>query len=477
MPTDHAAGVPFADTGLLSPVTAGHDGALGDAQVLRALVTAEVALTRAWAEVGAVPHETTDAVSAALGWRGPGELCEVPDAALPLAELVAAAPAGGNPVIPLVGLLRAGVPAHAAPWVHRGATSQDVLDSALMLVARRACTGIVRSLTDAETALARFADAHRDEVAAARTLTQHAVPTTIGLRAAGWLRGIRRARQRLEAAAAQLPAQLGGAAGTLASFVELAGAEAAAALPAAFAGQLGLATPDAPWHTARWPVTELGDALVQAVDALGKLAADVATGSRTEIGELAEGAGGGSSAMPHKSNPVRSVLIRSAAIRAPHLAATLHTASALAVDERPDGAWHAEWPALRELLRVTAGAAAHGAALAEGLGVDAAAVRRNLALAGGLVLAERLSIALGPFIGPAGVAEIVAAVRRGEDLGTVLRGLPERADVPGLDDLLDPAGYTGLAAEIVALAVRSPSAADPGAGCAAEPARPDPFER
>ncbi len=140
---------------------------------------------------------------------------------------------------------------------------------------------------------------------------------------------------------------------------------------------MGLDAPDGPWHTSRWPVTEIGDALVQAIDALGKVAADVATLGRTEIGEVSEGVGGGSSAMPQKQNPAEAVLIRSAALRAPHLAATLHVASALAVDERPDGAWHAEWPTLRELLRLAVGAAAHGSSLLAHLRVDVDAAASN----------------------------------------------------------------------------------------------------
>ncbi len=285
-------------------------------------------------------------------------------------------------------------------------------------------------------------------MAAARTLTQHAVPTTVGLRAANWLRGVERAKARLEAAVGALPAQLGGAGGTLASFVELFGADAAARLPAAFAAELGLAAPEAPWHTTRWPVTELGDALVQAIDAVGVIAADVATLGRTEIGELAEGVGGGSSAMPQKQNPAASVLIRSAALRAPQLGATLHLASALAVDERPDGAWHAEWPTLRELLRLALGATGTAARLVAGLKVDADAVARNLDLTRGLIVAERLSLALGPMIGTARVSQLVASAGGEKDLAAHLRAEPELAGVD-VDALLDPANYTGLADRLV----------------------------
>ncbi len=236
--------------------------------------------------------------------------------ALDVDALVRDAVAGGNPVIPLVGALKAQVPAEHRGWIHRGATSQDVLDTALMVVARRAVEQTRRSVANAAVWARQLATAHADEVAAARTLTQHAVPTTVGARAATWARGLERAVVRLDALV--FPAQLAGAGGTLASFVEITGStDAADALPAAFARALELDAPDAPWHVTRWPVTEIGDALVQAIDALGKTAADVATLSRTEIGEVSEGVGGGSSAMPQKQNPAEAVLIRSAALRAP----------------------------------------------------------------------------------------------------------------------------------------------------------------
>jgi len=444
------------DEGLLTPVTVGHDESVTDAAFLDALVTAEVALTRGYALLRVVPADVADEISSSLGWSGAGALCQ--GHGIDAAELAAASVAGGNPVIPLVAMLKDRVPESARVWVHRGATSQDVLDSALMLLAHRASRGVLASLREVDSALDEFATTHRGVVAAARTLTQHAVPTTVGLRAANWLRGVRRAIERLEEAVRRLPAQLGGAGGTLASFVEIAGPARAASLPAAFASELRLAAPDGPWHTTRWPVTELGDALVQALDALGVIAADVATLSRTEIGELAEGSGGGSSAMPQKQNPAASVLVRSAAIRAPQLGATLHTAAALAVDERPDGSWHAEWPALRELLRLALGASANAASLVAGLRVDADAVARNLALTHGLIVAERLSVVLGPVIGAARVKELVAAAGRGEDLRELVRGLPELQ--PGgageridADALLDPANYTGLASHLVDAAV------------------------
>ncbi|MFE1646624.1 lyase family protein [Microbacterium sp. P01] len=433
---------PF-DVGLISPVTVGIDDMVADAAILDALVTAEVALVRAYAALEVAPSAVADDLSTALGWRGVGRTCR--EHGLDAADLARASVAGGNPVIPLVGLLKERVPAESRGWIHRGATSQDVLDSALMHVAERAATAILVHLQHAQGWIAGFLEANPDEPAAARTLTQHAVPTTIGWRALGWGRALTRAYDRLEAARAALPAQLGGAGGTLASFVEIGGRERAEQLPAAFARQLGLAAPDAPWHTSRWPVTELGDALVQVLDAIGKMAADVATLSRTEIAEVSEGVGGGSSAMPQKQNPTVSVLLRSAAIRAPQLGATLHLASALAVDERPDGAWHAEWPTLRELLRLTLGASSHAAALLSELRVDHDAVARNLRLTRGLIVAERLSIVLTPLIGAGRLAEIVAEASRGTDLGELVRALPE-SDGIDVDELLDPSHYLGLAA-------------------------------
>ncbi|MBN9211443.1 MAG: adenylosuccinate lyase [Microbacterium sp. 71-36] len=425
------------DAGLLSPATVGHDSLVSDRAYLDALVRAECALVTAYADLGVAPRAATVAVDHAFGLD---EKYGRPSLRLDLDALAAAAVAGGNPVIPLVGRLKAEVPAEHAGWIHRGATSQDILDTAIMIVARAAVAQLRASLTHAAQWLRALAERHADTVAAARTLTQHAVPTTVGARAAAWERGIRRSLDRLDVLV--FAAQLGGAAGTLASFVEITGSvDAAAALPEAYAEAAGLDVPDAPWHVTRWPVTELGDALAQAIDALGAFAADVATLSRTEIAEVSEGAGGGSSAMPQKQNPAEAVLIRSAALRAPQLAATLHLASALAVDERPDGAWHAEWPTLRELLRLALGASWHASSLAAHLRVDTDAVARNLALTDGRIVSERLRGILVPLIG----ADRFAALVGGDgDLGEALRALPETRDLD-LDALLDPAGYVGLA--------------------------------
>jgi 3-carboxy-cis,cis-muconate cycloisomerase len=259
------------------------------------------------------------------------------------------------------------------------------------------------------------------------------------------------ARDRLRAVRAALPAQLGGAAGTLAAFTAY-GASDPLALMSAYARELGLAEPALPWHVLRTPVADLAGASAFAAGALGKLAADVLTLSRTEIGEVAEGAGGGSSAMPHKANPVRATLIAAAARRAPGLAATLYGSMA-AQDERPAGAWHAEWATLRELLRLVGGAARDAAELAGGLVVRADAMREHLALTGGAIVSERLSAELSAALGRARAKELLGeATRRaaseGRTLADVLRTEPELASTD-LAELTDPERYIGAAAALV----------------------------
>lgn len=425
------------DRGLLTPVAVGHDDLVSDAAVLDALVRAECALVTAYAELGTAPRDAAVAVDHAFRLD---DAEGTTPATLDLDDLIVAAVGGGNPVIPLVAMLKEAVPAEHRTWIHRGATSQDVLDTALMIVARRAVAQVSSALGHTAQGLRQLAVRHAVDVAAARTLTQHAVPTTVGARAATWAAGIERAASRLDALV--FPSQLGGAGGTLASFVEITGSsDAAAALPAAFSRAAALDALDAPWHVTRWPVTELGDALVQTLDALGKLAADVATLSRTEIGEVSEGVGGGSSAMPQKQNPAEAVLIRSAALRAPQLGATLHLAAALAVDERPDGAWHAEWPTLRELLRSALGASHHASSLVANLRVDAGAAARNAGATGGRIVSERLRGVLVPLIGAGRFAALLAG---DDDLAPRLRALPE-AEGLDIDALLDPAAYVGLA--------------------------------
>ncbi|MFD5970541.1 3-carboxy-cis,cis-muconate cycloisomerase [Streptomyces sp. NPDC060311] len=428
-----------AGTSLLAPGWTGSPAAsaTGEGAYLRALLDAEAALSRAQAALGIVPAEAADAVSAVAADPG----------AFDTRLLAERARAGGNPVIPLVADLTKAVGERYGPYVHRGATSQDILDTATMLVAARTLDLLLPDLARTERALARLAAEHRDTPMPGRTLTQHAVPTSFGLKAAGWRALVLDARDRITAVRDALPAQLGGAAGTLAAF-EAYGATDPVELPAAYARELGLREPLLPWHTLRTPVADLAGALAFTAGALGKVAVDVLTLSRTEIGEVAEGSGGGSSAMPHKANPVRSTLIAAAARRAPQLAATLY-GSLAAEDERPAGAWHAEWEPLRDLLRLTGGAARDAAELTEGLRVRPDVMRAHLGLTHGLIVSERLSAELAPVLGRARAKELLtelAARTYAEDrtLGELLAEVPELRGVE-LASPTDPARYTGAA--------------------------------
>ncbi|MFD5308082.1 3-carboxy-cis,cis-muconate cycloisomerase [Streptomyces ardesiacus] len=433
-----------ADTGasLLAPGWAGSPAAsaTGERAYLRALLDAEAALTRAQAALGLAPAEAADAVSAAAA----------DPAAFDAQSLAERARGGGNPVIPLVADLTEAVGEPYGPYVHRGATSQDILDTAAMLVAARTLDLLLPDLARTERALARLAAEHRDTPMPGRTLTQHAVPTAFGLKAAGWRSLVLDARDRITAVRATLPVQLGGAAGTLAAFGAY-GAADPVGLPAAYARELGLVAPLLPWHTLRTPVADLAGALALVAGALGKIAVDVLTLSRTEIGEVAEGSGGGSSAMPHKANPVRSTLIAAAARRAPQLAATLY-GSLAAEDERPAGAWHAEWEPLRDLLRLAGGAARDAAELAEGLRVRPDVMRAHLGLTHGLIVSERLSARLAPVLGRARAKELLTELAartyaEDRDLGELLAEVPELRDLD-LAALTDPARYTGAAATL-----------------------------
>jgi 3-carboxy-cis,cis-muconate cycloisomerase len=425
------------DAGLLAPGWTGSRAATAtsDAAYLRALLDAEAALTRAQAALGLAPAAAATAVT------------EAAEGVFDVGSLAERARSGGNPVIPLVADLTKAVGPEFGPYVHRGATSQDILDTATMLVAVRALETVLADLDRTQRALARLAAGHRDTPMPGRTLTQHAVPTTFGLKAAGWRSLVLDARDRVSAVRDSLPAQLGGAAGTLAAFTAY-GAEDATALPAAYARELGLRAPLLPWHTLRTPVADLAGCLAFTAGALGKTAADVLTLSRTEIGEVTEAGGGGSSAMPHKANPVRSTLIGAAAQRAPQLAATLY-GSLVAPDERPAGAWHAEWEPLRDLLRLVGGAARDAAELTEGLRVRADVMREHLGLTHGLIVSERLSAELSAVLGRARARELLTRLAprtftEGRSLGELLADEPALKDVP-LDDLTDPARYTGSA--------------------------------
>ena len=432
------------DVGLLSPVRAGSvaEQVTGDAAYLRAMLDVAAALARAQARVGMIPGGAAQAITDAA--TGPFDV----------ADIARRARESGNPVIPLVADLTAAVAdldADAAYYVHLGATSQDILDTATMLISQRVLNLIRVEVDRSINALTQLARAHRTTTMAARTLTQQAVPTTFGLKAAGWRSQLVTARTRVGELADGLPVQLGGAAGTMAAFAAWPPSpdqDAALLLPSAFAAETGLTEPLLPWHALRTPIADLASVLAFTTGAFGKIAADVLVLSRTEIAEISEGATGGSSAMPHKRNPVHAVLIASAARRVPWLAAELF-GSLVAEDERAPGAWHAEWEPLREALRLTAGAAEHCAVLLETLHVDPERMRANLRPE---LTAEHVAIGLTPHLGRDRARAIAARHSTADEL----RALPELADVSTSDlvRLTDPDAYLGVAASLVDRAIR-----------------------
>jgi 3-carboxy-cis,cis-muconate cycloisomerase len=328
---------------------------------LRAMLEVEAALARACAREALIPSQAASAIAAA---------CEQ----LQLDPSVIAGPAAehATPVVPLVAALGEQVGTELADYVHLGATSQDILDTAAMLIARRATDAVLADLDGAERAAATLADEHRGTVMSGRTLLQQALPTTFGLRAAGWLVGLNSAQARLrEVGERQLGVQMGGPVGTR-------GPEVAAAV----ADELGLVAPVLPWHTVRVGIGDLGGALGVVSGVLAKVARDVTLLAQTEVGEVHEGGHrerGRSSAMPHKRNPVAAVSLLACARRVPGLVATL-LSSMEQEHERAAGAWQAEWGTLTDLLVLAGSAASWGRDLLEHLEIDPERMRQNLSL-------------------------------------------------------------------------------------------------
>ncbi|GAA5191133.1 3-carboxy-cis,cis-muconate cycloisomerase [Arthrobacter gyeryongensis] len=454
------------DFGLLSPVSASPAvvALTGDRAVIAAILDVEAAWASVLEEAGFAPAGSAAVVAeAAESW------------AYDAASIAERAQGGANPVIPLLADLRGrvrqleaglpGGPIGALAAVHASLTSQDVLDSALMLLAHRVVSALLAEVKGTTTALATLAEQHADTLCVGRSLTQHALPFTFGLKAAQWFHGVAAAARRLEAL--ELPVQFGGAGGTLAAGTVLTDGSSSSPfdLADALARKLGLAPAAAPWHTNRLDVTALGDALASLTDSFGKIASDLLFLSRPEVAELGEplAAGRGvSSAMPQKQNPVLSVLIRSAALQAPGLAMQLHLAAANFNDERPDGAWHSEWQASRGLLRLAHGAATQLRELAEGLRVFPEAMRRNLEISGPLLLSEAVASSVAPLLGTDGgeaKAKLQAVVDEtlqapaAEQARIYTKLLREAVPASKLSDeelraFLDPANYVGEAPEI-----------------------------
>ncbi|HEY4632103.1 MAG TPA: 3-carboxy-cis,cis-muconate cycloisomerase [Blastococcus sp.] len=414
----------------------GAAAAVTDAAWFRVLLQTEAALARAAAGLGLVSATAAAAVTDAAA----------DPARLDLATVVAKAADAGNPVPPLVRALRDAVGADAAGAVHVGATSQDVLDTALVLLARNAIAVIDADLAAAAGTAAELAAAHRDDLVMGRTLMQQAVPTTFGLKAANWLAGLDGARLRLAEVVASLPVQYGGAAGTMA-----ASGGSGVALRTALAAELGLADTPVPWHTVRLPIADLAGALAAAAGVVATVAVDVVLMAQSEVGEVVElsETRGGSSAMPHKNNPVAAISARACARRAPGLVATLFGAMEQE-HERAAGAWHSEWPTLTGLLTTVGSAAAW---LAESLSVlrpDTARMAAAVAAARDLELAGALADVLAPSIGQAAAHDAAAeAVRGAARSGRALRDvLADRGDID-VDTLSSASPDAGEAGEQV----------------------------
>jgi 3-carboxy-cis,cis-muconate cycloisomerase len=404
---------------------------------LQAMLDAEAALARAEARAGLIPGEHADAIARA---------CRASE--FDLAEIGREAAATANPVVPLVRALSAAVEGAAAGDVHRGATSQDILDTAAMLVTSRALRPLLEDLSAGSDAAAELAREHRDTPIAGRTLLQQALPTTFGMKAAGWTAGLDDAAARLRSVRdGRLAAELGGGAGTLASL----GDDGIAVL-ALFAEELGLQEPVVPWHTARGRIADLAGALGEAAGAVGKPALDVVLLAQTEVAEVHEGipGRGGSSTLPHKQNPVAAVSAVACATQAPGLVSTL-LAGMLQEHERAAGGWQSEWLPLSRLLETVGSAAAWTRDCLEHLEVDGDRMRANLDVTDGLLLAERITTALAPHLGRGPSHQLVEqasaeTVSSGRRFSDVLAATPEIADhlSPGeLAGLIDPTTYLG----------------------------------
>jgi 3-carboxy-cis,cis-muconate cycloisomerase len=414
---------------------------------LQGMLDFESALARVQARLGLVPAAAAECIAACCRAER-FDLEALGRDALP----------AGNTAIPMVRHLTrivGGQDAAAAAHVHFGATSQDAMDTGLVLQVRAALDWMESQLERLADAAAELAGRHRETVVPGRTWLQHAMPIPFGLKAAGWLDALGRHRARLdEMRPRALALQFGGAAGTLASLHPHG-----LAVAAGLAAELGLALPAVPWHTHRDRIAELGATLALLVGTLGKIARDVSLLMQSEVGEAAEPSApgrGGSSSMPQKRNPVSCAVVLGAAVRAPGLAATLLSAM-VQEHERGLGGWHAEWPVLPELFDLAAGALEHTHGIVAGLEVDAARMRANLDATQGQLFAEAVKIALAPHLGaPQAHALVEQACRTATAGRRHLRDVlgadaQVRGILPGaaLERLFDPARALGAGAELI----------------------------
>ena len=411
------------------------------------MLDVEAALACALAEAGVIPSDAVAPIEAA---------CNVDH--IDADALTAAAARAGNLAIPLVKQLTARVSdqaPEAAKYVHWGATSQDIIDSGMVLQLRDALDLIDVHVDALCTALARQALTHRDTPVIGRTWLQQALPMTLGLKFAQWLDALERHRVRLvQLRERALALQFGGAAGTLASL-----GDAAPVVARTLSQQLALPLPSVPWHTQRDRIAEAATVLGLLTGTLGKIARDVSLQMQTEIGELAEPSApgkGGSSTMPHKRNPVGCAAALTASLRVPSLVATM-LAGMVQEHERALGGWQAEWETLPDIARLCAGALANITEIVDGLAVDQDRLATNLAQTRGLIFGEAVMLALGASLGRLQAHELVEhasreAVKSGRTLRAVLGEMPEVMrvlDERRLDALFDPANYSGQSHQFV----------------------------
>jgi 3-carboxy-cis,cis-muconate cycloisomerase len=418
-----------------------------DAAYLQHMLDFEAALARAEAATGVIPAAAADTITQA---------CQVQ--AFDLGALAEAATRSGNLAIPLVKALTAHVAkadADAARYVHWGATSQDVIDTATVLSLRAAIDALLPDVDRAITGFAKLAQHHRTTAVVARTWLQHALPMPFGLKLAEYAAALHRSRTRLQRLRDEaLALQFGGAAGTLAALGDK-GWQVSERL----AQELKLTLPEAPWHTHRDRIAEAASVFAILAGTCGKIARDVSLMMQTDVAEAFEPSGegrGGSSTMPHKRNPVAAATALAAATMAPNLAATIFAAQ-VQEHERSAGPWHAEWPTLPMLQLVTSGALAAIVDIAEGLEVDAARMRANLNATHGLIMAEAVTMALAEKIGKSEAHHLVEAASKQavagkKDLREVLTQDPKVAAHLSADQiakLFEPMAYQGVSQALI----------------------------
>jgi len=418
-----------------------------DAAYLQHMLDFEAALARAEAAAGVIPARAATPIANA---------CKA--GAFDLGALAEAATRSGNLAIPLVKALTADVAkadADAARYVHWGATSQDVIDTAGMLTLRAAIDALLPDIDRAIAGFAKLVQRHRDTAVVARTWLQHALPMPFGLKLAEYAAALHRSRTRLNRLRSEaLALQFGGAAGTLAALGDKGWVVAER-----LAQELELPLPDAPWHTHRDRIAEAASVLAIVAGTCGKIARDIQLMMQTDVAEAFEPSGegrGGSSTMPHKRNPVAAATALAAATMAPNLAATIFAAQ-VQDHERSAGPWHAEWPTLPSLLLVTSGALAAIVDIAEGLEVDAARMRVNLDATGGLIMAEAVTMALAEKIGKSAAHHLVEAaskkaVAEKKGLRDVLTKYPDvvtHLSADKLTKLFEPMAYQGISQALI----------------------------